>query len=50
MAELFANNGDLDPRLHCVLSDQSLHCLPMSRFGAPVSDGLKREVVLDFRI
>ena len=33
MAELFANRGDADQRLHSVASELGLHCLPVTQLG-----------------
>ena len=41
MVELFANSGDLDQMPPAVASDLSLHCLPITRLGSPVYNGLR---------
>ena len=40
MVELFAISGDLDQTPRSVASDLDLHCLPVTRLGSQVFNGL----------
>ena len=42
MVELFASNGDPNKTPRSAASDIGLHCLPVTRLGSPVFNGLEQ--------
>ena len=49
MAELFANSRDPDKTPRSAVSDLGLYCLPVTRLGSSVFNGLSTIFLVEFK-